>query len=87
MRIVSAGSLIFLFATGLSGCMESPGMSNPAMGHSAAEMSQMTGVPTAMLKDDARCARSSAILADPSSSANARYGATSAGRANGCAGF
>jgi uncharacterized protein YceK len=71
----------------VSGCMESPGMSNPAMGYSAAEMSQMTGVPTGMLQNEGQCQRSNAILANPGSTANERYGATTAARANGCPGF
>ena len=87
MKLTIKSVLICLIPLALAGCMDSPSMSNPAMGYSAAEMSQMTGVPTAMLQNSGQCARSQAILSNPGSTANERYGATTAARANGCSGF
>jgi hypothetical protein len=63
------------------------GMSNPAMGYSGQEISAMSGIPIEMLRNDAQCSRSRAILADPTSTQNERYGATTAARANACPGF
>jgi hypothetical protein len=62
-------------------------MSNPAMGYSGQEISAATGIPAAMLRNEEQCKRSAAILANPSSTANERYGATTAARANACPGY
>ncbi len=62
-------------------------MSNPSMGYSGAEISAATGIPTGMLRNDDQCRRSAAILANPGSTPNERYGATTAARANACPGY
>lgn len=62
-------------------------MSDPSMGYSGEEMSAYTGIPTAMLRNEQQCKVSAAILADPTSTPNERYGATAAARANACPGY
>jgi hypothetical protein len=62
-------------------------MSDPSMGYSGQEISAYTGIPTAMLRNEEQCRVSSRVLADPTSTANERYGATTAARANACPGF
>jgi hypothetical protein len=62
-------------------------MSDPTMGYSGAEISAATGMPIGAFRNDDQCRRSDAILADPTSTPNERYGATTAGRANGCPGY
>ena len=63
----------------VSGCIP---MSDPSMGYSGQEMSAMTGLPTAIMRNDDQCKRSAAILSNPTSTPNERYGATTAARAN-----
>lgn len=77
-------------AYGVSGCVPTAPlgpMSDPSMGYSGREVSAYTGIPTAMLRNDEQCSRSAAVLADPTSTANERYGATTAARANACPGY
>ena len=62
-------------------------MSAPSMGYSGQEVSAYTGIPTAMLRDEEQCRVSARVLADPTSTANERYGATTAARANACPGY
>lgn len=62
-------------------------MSDPSMGYSGQEISAYTGIPTGMLRNEEQCKRSAAILANPGSTANERYGATTAARANACPGY
>ena len=80
---------------GLTGCLPTqpipmPVMTDPSMGMSAEEMSRMTGgvmPPMSGPAAQAQCNRSAAIMSNPTSTANERYGATTAARANGCPGY
>ncbi len=57
------------------------------MGYSGKEITAYTGIPTEMLRNDEQCKVSARILADPTSTPNERYGATTAARANSCPGY
>jgi hypothetical protein len=78
------------FALSLSACVPTAPlgpMSDPSMGYSGQEISAATGIPVGMLRNDEQCKRSAAILANPTSTQNERYGATTAARANACPGY
>jgi hypothetical protein len=81
LKVASVLSCVFF---GLVACVP---MSDPSMGYSGQEVAQMTGLPVDVLRNDTQCTRSAAILADPTSTANERYGATTAARANACPGY
>jgi hypothetical protein len=75
---------------GLSACVPTAPlgpMSDPSMGYSGQEISTYTGIPTDLLRNDQQCKVSARVLADPTSTPNERYGATTAARANACPGY
>lgn len=90
MTLKRHASICLAFALAVSGCVPTAPlgpMSDPSMGYSGREIEAYTGIPIAALRNDEQCERSAAILADPTSTPNERYGAKTAARANACPGY
>jgi hypothetical protein len=90
MTNIGAARLWLLLSFSVSGCVPTAPlgpMSDPSMGYSGREIEAYTGIPIAMLRNEEQCRVSAGILADPTSTPNERYGATTAARANACPGY
>ncbi|MCX7287802.1 MAG: hypothetical protein NTW20_09645 [Rhodobacterales bacterium] len=90
MTVTHPAFIAIALTLSISGCVPTAPlgpMSDPSMGYSGQEISAATGIPTAMLRNDEQCKVSARVLADPTSTPNERYGATTAARANACPGY